>query len=73
VSIINEQGLKQDIVQTIAEQLKITEAVAEQLINDNELEECIDLMYEAETEYISSMTNQFSKRLSVYYLATEEQ
>ena len=73
MSIINEQQLKQDITQTIAEQLLIEVSVAEQLINDNELEECIDLMYEAETEYIQSMRYQLEKRLSVYYILTEEQ
>ena len=71
--IVNEQNLKNDIVATIAQLLEIQEEVAEQLINDNELEECIDLMYEAETDYISSLTPQLQKRLGVFYLATEEQ
>lgn len=73
MSIINDTELKADTVQTIAEQLEIEQSIAEQLINDNELEECSDLMYDTQGEYIESLLPQLQKRLSVYYIATEEQ
>jgi len=64
--IINEQQLKEDIASTIAQSLQCTSETAKRLITDEEMEEIIDLMFEAETEYINQTLDIFQKRLDHY-------
>ncbi len=61
--IINEKSLKEDVIEGITNYLDINIDKIEQFITDDEIENIIDQMFEAESEEIVYLAESIKKKL----------
>ena len=53
--IINEAGLKADMVEGLADYLKISLGTAKEYITEDEVEKCLATMLQVEADYIKNL------------------